>query len=90
MRELDQLSAWVAGWSFHDREHDQCCPDFSCCRPELLAPLKTRRLFAQRFRMGDDATTMAMLSSFLGNALAEAGPAVHICTPTDKGSETLQ
>ena len=26
-------------------EGGECCPDFSCCRPELLAPPEVRRAF---------------------------------------------
>ena len=26
-----QLEQWVLGNSIHNKESDECCPDFSCC-----------------------------------------------------------
>ena len=37
-RDLYQLDEWVKGNPIHNNVDDECCPDFSCCRPELLAP----------------------------------------------------
>jgi hypothetical protein len=39
MRPNDQLVKWVNGESVHNGATPavgECCPDFSCCRPELL------------------------------------------------------
>ena len=47
-----QLQLWVNGTSVHVKsnrfpgENYQCCPDFSCCHPELLQPEAVRREFA--------------------------------------------
>lgn len=38
MTPNEQLELWVRGKSVHNDERDECCPDFSCCSPELLAP----------------------------------------------------
>ena len=48
-----QLFSWLDGKSKHLSEYltviqddtDRCCPDFSCCYPELLWDLDTRLLF---------------------------------------------
>ena len=34
-----QMEKWLAGHPEHNTERDECCPDFSCCQPHLLAPL---------------------------------------------------
>lgn len=47
--ERHQLMAWLAGRPFHLRNDalgiDQCCPDFSCCQPELLVCREIRRAY---------------------------------------------
>ena len=71
----DQLAKWVAGESVHNDERNECCPDFSCCKPELLAPKDVR----EKFVAADEEGRMAFLGHFLGAALALAGAAkVHI------------
>ncbi len=76
MKIQDQLDSWVAGKPIHNNERDECCPDFSCCQPELLAPLKTREAFAR----ADDEARMQMLMGFMGGMLAHEGldEKVHI------------
>jgi len=63
-----QLDAWVAGKPEHNTVVDECCPDFSCCQPALLAPEHERKAFAA----ADEDTRMQMLGGFLGRAVAEA------------------
>jgi hypothetical protein len=51
----EQLRLWVDGTSTHVRmskkyksmtgDDFQCCPDFSCCQPSLLAPVEMRKAF---------------------------------------------
>jgi hypothetical protein len=31
-----QMLAWAQGRSYHEPVNDECCPDFSCCRPDLF------------------------------------------------------
>jgi len=31
MKPNEQLAKWVNGESIHNKERDECCPDFSCC-----------------------------------------------------------
>jgi len=76
----EQLAKWVDGDSIHNETRDECCPDFSYCNPELLAPEHERQAFAQ----GDEATRMQMLMTFLGKLLE--GQKVHIAGgPYERG-----
>jgi len=45
MTPSDQLKHWLSGDSRHNTERDECCPDFSCCYPELLADLITKIIY---------------------------------------------
>ena len=45
MTYTEQLDAWVAGNSIHKQDTNECCPDFSCCQPELGIPIEQRILF---------------------------------------------
>ena len=62
----EQLASWVEGNPIHLPQH--CCPDFSCCRPELLAPVAVRELFAAAYTAHNEAVEMRMLMEFLGKA----------------------
>ena len=67
----EQLRLWVRGESTHVRtpEGFECCPDFSCCRPELLASRGARRMF---LASGPDKRG-AMLAGFLAAMLTLEG-----------------
>lgn len=77
MTYQEQLDLWVAGESVHG---DQCCPDFSCCKPELRADADVRRAFAA----ASESERYAFLGVFLSAAMALAAsehddpPSVHI------------
>lgn len=45
--ERRQLELWLAGKSVHigRGRRRECCPDFSCCLPELLASETVRRRY---------------------------------------------
>lgn len=62
----EQLTSWLAGHPIHN---EQCCPDFSCCRAELLASKEQRERFCKAVSDGDDSTRMEMLGMFLGAAM---------------------
>lgn len=74
LRHLLQLQAWKLGAPYHNRVDDECCPDFSCCQPSLLAGAEVRREYfaasAQR-RHGWQLV-------FLSRALEAQGSDVHI------------
>lgn len=65
-----QLDLWLIGEPHHrgDRKdpRSECCPDFSCCTPELLAPLEVRRAFV----LAGPREQMAFLATFLGALIA--------------------
>lgn len=61
---------WVEGKSIHNKERKECCPDFSCCQPHLLAPEQERKAFLEAHRKGDEGTKMSMLYEFLGRAFS--------------------
>jgi hypothetical protein len=69
----EQLAAWVAGKPVHNVIRDECCPDFSCCRPDLLWPEQQRKLFASRPDLQEQ-----MLFMSLSAALELAGIDVYI------------
>ena len=62
-----QLLAWVDGVPVHlgGANEDECCPDFSCCYSELLAPPETR----QAFRDASEEGRMMFLNGFLAVAM---------------------
>ncbi len=35
-RVRSQTLAWALGRPFHNRIDDECCPDFSCCIPDMF------------------------------------------------------
>lgn len=65
-----QLELWVKGKSIHNNERDECCPDFSCCQPHLLAPEHERKAFSEVCRKNDGKTKTSMLIEFLGRAFS--------------------
>ncbi len=83
-RCLEQLNAWVAGDSKHNTVDDECCPDFSCCRPELLAPKARREEFQTRFQL-DEVEMYKALPRFLRSfARGDQLENVHILVPVDE------
>jgi hypothetical protein len=49
-------------------DDSECCPDFSCCCPELLQPLEVRQAFAA----ADEKERMKWLGVFLGAMIHES------------------
>ena len=71
----DQLKEWVKGNSIHNGatpSDGECCPDFSCCHPSMLAPEKAR----VAFQNADEESRWDMLGMFLGGGVAEMKPEV--------------
>ncbi len=58
----EQLDGWVAGEPSCPNDRGECCPDFSCCEPRLLADKAER----QRFKDGTAEERDSMLFGFLG------------------------
>ncbi len=70
VREARQLNRWLAGQSVHLWMPDLCTPDYSCCEPELLAPLEERELYVQAHNEGDMETLERLDVMFLGRLIA--------------------
>ena len=64
----EQLAEWVKGNSQCPNDRGECCPDFSCCRPELLADEVMRKAFVN----GTSETRNAFLGGYLGAAMSLA------------------
>lgn len=62
-----QLKEWLAGRPWHNTVSDECCPDFSCCAPQMLAPLATRKAFVEA--SPDDR--LKFLGGFLSAGIGE-------------------
>jgi hypothetical protein len=68
--DAEQLTRWLAGERVHVRgtkrgDSWRCCPDFSCCRAELLAPLEQRQAFVD----GDEPARAKMAMKFLARVM---------------------
>jgi hypothetical protein len=86
----EQLQSWLQGQPMHNPTRDECCPDFSCCHPELLAPEHVRKAFVDAHARGCEATKVNMLYMFLGRALQQRAPdaKVHLAgDPTNQQPE---
>lgn len=69
----EQLIQWLNGKSLH-RHIDgvtggECCPDFSCCKPELKATIEERRAFVVARRPMQEK----FLTVFLGRLIQLEG-----------------
>ena len=70
MTDKEQLDKWIAGESIHNKSNDMCCPDFSCCIPELLAPTADRELFRTAYVNGDADLIDRLLTTFLAKLVS--------------------
>ena len=77
-----QLSEWVKGNLIHNTTDGECCPDFSCCRPELLQPKEIRLIFKE----SNNEQRESMLFSFLSSSLTDN---VFICNGKDEINKNL-
>ena len=80
MTPQEQVELWVSGQSIHNSSvlGGECCPDFSCCRPELLAPKEVREVFAEAVITGNKKVEDRILMEFLGNLLSTIPVKTHI------------
>lgn len=60
----EQLRLWVEGTPVHDKERNQCCPDFSCCTGKMVSK-DVREKFEKAFKDGDESQCEKMLFEFL-------------------------
>ncbi len=69
VRVARPLNAWLQGRCVHLWMPDLCCPDYSCCAPDLLVPLELRELYVQAHNDGDVQTLQRLDRMFLGRLL---------------------
>ncbi len=73
----EQLDRWVAGESLHSDHRglgEECCPDFSCCKPHLLQPVEVRRAY----KAAGERQRGKLCMMFLGGMLAHSAPDVSV------------
>lgn len=66
MKLDEQLKMWKAGISVHNMETDECCPDFSCCKPECAATAEERVRYVSAHVSGDKTVLHPMIGRFIG------------------------
>lgn len=77
---FEQLHLWVKGESVHARTGSpppndwECCPDFSCCKPELQAPEAERRAFSK----ATEYERARYLSKYLAAFVATVDPRARV------------
>jgi hypothetical protein len=87
MKREKQLEMWLDGAAMHNIELDECCPDFSCCRPELLASEDERKNFVRFYKSNNQEGVMEMLAIFFERlVLLETNGTAHVITTTIKGT----
>lgn len=79
-----QTDEWVAGRPWHNTVSDECCPDFSCCRPDMMWDANARRVFAS----ADKVTQRRMMMGGLQALLADEP--VHVVDPDAHSGATKQ
>ena len=47
-----QTFQWARGFPYHNRIDDECCPDFSCCIPEMFEKDEGKRWEIYRKEQG--------------------------------------
>jgi hypothetical protein len=73
MTYQEQLDLWVEGKSLCPNDNGECCPDFSCCNPNFLAPLEIRKMFKDCPDRRE-----ALLFGFLENAISSLNKKVYL------------
>lgn len=51
----NQMLSWAMGYSYHEPLCDECCPDFSCCCPDLFVEDEDERWKRYREKYGDQS-----------------------------------
>ena len=59
-----QLKLWANGDAHCPNEHGECCPDFSCCKPQLMWPEEQRQLFLTSPKATRELMLLGSLVSF--------------------------
>jgi hypothetical protein len=70
----EQLQRWVFGDSVCPNSRHECCPDFSCCRPDMQWPPDKR----VRFVAAPQGEREKMMMGSLGALAEETASKIHI------------
>lgn len=73
-----QLEEWVKGRALHNPIGNECCPDFSCCKPDFLMEEDLRIKFSNAIKIGDNKIKYEILGMALSGLAADKGKKVHI------------
>jgi hypothetical protein len=68
MSYAEHMDRWVKGDSIHNGPNPgkgECCPDYSCCFPELLAPKSERLIWVHTDDDGRGTLAMIFLQRLL-------------------------
>jgi hypothetical protein len=68
----EQLAQWVAGTSICPNTRHECCPDFSCCHPDMAWPLEKRAKFAAAPQGEREKMMMGALTSLVREVAPQA------------------
>jgi hypothetical protein len=68
-----QLEMWVQGKPHHNYMDNCCCPDFSCCIPDLLQPVEVRKTFMAAWKQQNRQIVESMVFVFSDAQLTHEG-----------------
>lgn len=81
----EQLKRWVRGDSCHlIGKFDSCCPDFSCCNPELLVNKKIRETFYAAYKQKNNQVVQGLLTTFLSAFLEKINVRANIISDASR------
>ena len=69
MKPIEQLDLWIDNISAHNKETDECCPDFSCCRQDIITPRHIKIAFREAHVNNNENLKVQYLMLFLGQLL---------------------
>jgi hypothetical protein len=53
-RVRNQTVKWAMGFPYHNNIDNECCPDFSCCQPDLFEMDSVKRWDLYRKKYGSN------------------------------------
>lgn len=89
-----QVEEWAKGNPLHNPvnpenglyEGGECCPDFSCCNPDMLMPEESRQKFLEAHKAGDEKTKMQFLGMALSGLGAKMNQTVYVAGVDGEGN----